>query len=109
MFDENLTTQQQEQIMKYLIKCYKQSSNRIKRAEACNTIQENEKLYLSDKTTRMLVDDALNELSPDEREIIVNCYIDVKKEGWYLDYFSRSTFYRLKSKAVNKFLHCLHV
>ena len=108
MIDENLSFQQKEQIVRYLMKCYRKSSNRIHRYEICDSVRENFEIYRYDKTTCMLVDDALQELTQDERKIIRYDYMHPKEGQWYLEYFSRSTYHRLKVQAVDKFLRCLH-
>ena len=109
MFDENLTTMQQEKIMRYLIQRYRISCSRMDRYEECDCVFEHYETYKSDKTTKMLVENALKELDVDEQRIIQKSYIENNTDLWYLDYYTKSTYYRLKTKALSKFLHCLHV
>lgn len=108
MFDESLSFSQKEQILRYLMRCYRLSTNRINRFEVCHCVKENQQTYYQDKTTQLLVEDALRELSEDEQRIIRFDYMMPRKDYWYLEFFSKSTYYRLKSKAVDKFLRCLH-
>lgn len=107
MFDENLTMEQKEQIVRYLMKCYRKADNRIRRYEELNCVAENIEDYRSDKTTCMLVDDAVRELNSSQQLIIRNEYMHPLDCKWYTEYFSRSTYQRLKIQAVDKFLRCL--
>lgn len=108
MFDEKLTLQQKEQIIQYLMKCYRKSSNRIRRFEVLDSVKENYEVYRYDKTTCMLVDDAIKELKEDEKRIITNDFLYPLDKKWYLEFYSRSSYLRLRNQAIDKFLRCLH-
>ncbi len=108
MFDENLTMQQKEQIMNYLMKCYRKSSYRAKQYEQFDMIAENQATYRYDKTTCLLVEVALQEMDTDEKRIITHDFMYPENNQWYLEYYTRSTYYRLKNRAIDKFLRCLH-
>ena len=87
MFDEKLTFEQKEQIVRYLMKCYRKSSNRIQRYEVLNSVHENFEIYRYDKTTCMLVDEAMGELNKDERVLITNEYMHPLEDKWYTRYW----------------------
>lgn len=53
------------------------------------------------------VDFTLSQLDEDSKLIITNDFINKNKGYWYLDYYSVSTYYRLRNIAINKFLDCL--
>ncbi len=107
MYDESLTIQQKEQIMNYLMKCYRKSYNRIKKEESME-VRENHTVYLHDKATCLLVDEALQELKMEERRIILNDYLYLVDEQWYMGYYTKNTYLQIKHKAVDQFLRCLH-
>jgi hypothetical protein len=46
---------------------------------------------------------------PENRSIIVNDFILRKQYNWWLDFYTRSTYYRLKSKALKELLHFFDV
>ncbi len=50
---------------------------------------------------------AISQLDVDSRLIIFNDFMAKNKGYWYLDYYSMSTYYRLRTIAINKFLDCL--
>ncbi len=108
MFDEKLSIQQKEQILEYLMKCYRKSANRMKRFEECDVVSENKAEYCYDKTTVMLVEAAMEEIGIEERRIIEHDYMHPKENQWYLEFYTRSTYYRIRSRAIDKFLRCLH-
>lgn len=49
----------------------------------------------------------LDRLSVEQRQIIINDFIIKQDKNWYLEFYSRSTYYRLKNDAMNSFLNCL--
>lgn len=59
------------------------------------------------KSLSQILEGALSRLSPEERLIIENDFISKKDKLWYLDYFSRSTYYRIKKHSMTTFLNCL--
>lgn len=46
-------------------------------------------------------------LDDKEKLIIKNEVINGKKGKWYLEYFSKPTYYRIRYKAYHNFLRCL--
>lgn len=50
---------------------------------------------------------SLDCLSVEQRQIITNDFIKKQEKNWYLEFYSRSTYYRLKNEAMNAFLNCL--
>ncbi|MFI3283542.1 MAG: hypothetical protein R3Y57_00515 [Erysipelotrichaceae bacterium] len=72
--------------------------------------------YVSNESNRKhpspmvsFINSILIQLNDESKRIIVNDYFEKKEVYWYLDYYQRSTYYRLKMKAVEEFWHCLHV
>jgi hypothetical protein len=49
----------------------------------------------------------LNSMIPENRQIIVNDYLERKHHHWWFDLYARSTYYRLKNKALQEFLSYL--
>jgi len=48
-------------------------------------------------------------LSHDSQLIIVNEYVEQKENEWWVDYYSRATYYRLKTRALEEFLFYVNV
>lgn len=55
----------------------------------------------------VVIQHALNQLSVEQREIIQNDFIVKQDKNWYLGFYSRTTYYRLKGEAMSTFLNCL--
>lgn len=56
------------------------------------------------KKIKSKVDYILMHMERELSMIIYNEYFSKKVENWWIYYFSRSTYYRLKNKAMNDFL-----
>lgn len=54
-----------------------------------------------------LVDDVYNSLSDEEQQIIANDFFTPANREWWRQYYSRSTFYRIKKKAIDDMLYYL--
>ena len=50
---------------------------------------------------------AMDRLSKDERMILEKEFILYEDRDWWYEYYSRSTYYRMKQKAMDAFLDCL--
>ncbi len=73
--------------------CYKKKSQRNKYDEQFLNLIE---------TTLMTCSEPTN-------WIIRHDYLEKKKNNWYMEYFAKSSYYRLKKVAINEFLNCLEV
>jgi hypothetical protein len=46
----------------------------------------------------------LDSMVPENKEIIINDFIERKQQNWWLDLYARSTYYRQKNKALKELL-----
>ena len=71
--------------------------------------KSNQKINYSEKVDIFInhIDNALNSLDQELRRILINDFFEVRKDYWYLEYYTRSTYYRLRKEAIAEFLHCL--
>lgn len=51
---------------------------------------------------------SIDQLNEDERRILVTEFIDGKHNNWWMEYFSKTSYYRIKRNALTRFIHCLH-
>lgn len=56
-----------------------------------------------------ILDMALNSIKKDYSIILTNDFFETKEENWWLYYYSRSTYYRLKNNAMESFLELFNV
>lgn len=54
------------------------------------------------------IQSALEQLTEDEKRILVYEYVENKPKNWWMEYFSKTTYYRIKHHALDQFIHCLH-
>ncbi len=51
---------------------------------------------------------AFQVLSCEELRIFNQEFLLAAEESWWLPYYSRASYYRIKKQAMTKFLNCLH-
>ncbi|MBW9212284.1 MULTISPECIES: MG284/MPN403 family protein [Terrabacteria group] len=56
-----------------------------------------------------LIEKALMTCSTETNWIIRYDYLEKKKNNWYMEYFAKSSYYRLKKVAIVEFLNCLEL
>lgn len=54
------------------------------------------------------IQSSIEQLSQDERRILMSEYIDCVEKNWWMEYFSKTSYYRIKRRALSRFIHCLH-
>ncbi|NLC96416.1 MAG: hypothetical protein GX675_02470 [Erysipelotrichaceae bacterium] len=103
----NLSYQELEKIVRHIGNTYRKSV--LRRQISANLLQVNEESssYKSDNDFIITIECYLNECSRDTKCIIENEFLKKKEPLWYLDYFTKSTYYRLKKKAIIEFINCM--
>jgi hypothetical protein len=51
---------------------------------------------------------AIAQLNEEQKKIIIKEFAEKKSPNWYLEYYSRSSFYRHKHQSMDTFIRCLH-
>lgn len=73
-------------------------------------IKEDESFYLEKKSNEYYnnvkekVDYILLQMDEHLAFVITNEYLSTRNSNWWIYYFSKSTYYRIKNKAMNSFL-----
>ena len=57
---------------------------------------------------RISVEEILNQMDRESVRILTHDFILNKDPDWYLDYYAKSTYIRLKSVAIRKFINLLN-
>lgn len=96
MFKTSMTYKEKCEIIQYLV-------NLAHRDQSVLRVSENEVGLYS------MIYGSLHRISIEHREIIINDFIQKKDRDWYLEFYSRSTYYRLKNGAMSSFLNCLGI
>ena len=53
------------------------------------------------------IDAILASLPDDEALILRNDYFSSRQAKWYMNYFTKSTYYRIRSRAIDEFVRCV--
>ncbi len=67
-----------------------------------------QELQHCDKTYLFLIHETLKYLSYEEQRLLNNDFLMPITKNWWMDYYAKSTYYRLRYVAVSRFLDCLH-
>lgn len=62
----------------------------------------------ADRQYVSLIETSLNCLEEEFRRIIRNDFLDPQPRNWWMEYYAKSTYYRLRQRALEHFLRCLH-
>ena len=92
----------------HLGKLYRSYKKEIEIFEYQNCVAENYRTYKAESEFIYLIDVNLRHCSKDTRCIITHDYLMDSEQDWYRDFYSKSTYYRLKRNAVKEFVDCLN-
>ena len=109
MNEKSLTYSQQICIMKYLGDLYRASVRRIERAAESRSTAVHSQMYNDDCQLKSYMERTLRDCSPNTQLITSHEFFENSPSDWYRVYYSQTTYYRLKKKAVGEFLHCLDI
>ncbi|WP_455682917.1 MG284/MPN403 family protein [Thomasclavelia sp.] len=75
-------------------------------AERLNsTIEDKDELKSLISSFEMII----KALSPDSQLIITNEFVEQRGDEWWVDFYSRATYYRLKTRALEEVLFYLNI
>ncbi len=86
---------------------YRSCKQRMKYYERMACVAENRKAYQDDLALVTIVDLSLENCSRVSQLIIRKEFLEISDKKWYLEFFSKTTFYRNKKKAVKEFIENL--
>ena len=84
---------------------YRSAMSRFRYGIEVCTHQE---LHTCDKDYLFLIQEALKRLSQEEQQCLRNDFLSPLSKNWWMEFYSRSTYYRLRYLAIARFLDCLH-
>ena len=61
-----------------------------------------------DKDYLFLIHETLRRLTHEEQRLLRNDFLSPLSKNWWMEFYSKSTYYRLRHLAVDRFLDCLH-
>lgn len=126
---DKMTLKEKDALLKSIIKEYQKAKIQLKVLEDkefypvndYSTIQENRPRYDGVEHAIMnhiekkdalkaiirLVDDVYNSLTTEQQQIITNDFLNPVYREWWRQFYSRSTFYRIRKKAIDDMLYYL--
>lgn len=107
--EKSMKLKDKERAVLSLVKGYRRAQRSLEIRDIKGEIQENEVFYNDDKVLVHLVESSLKKCSEDSQRIIENEYFTEAAHDWYLSFYSKSTFYRLKHRAIEEFVNCLNL
>lgn len=108
MANKELTYQQKINLMNQIGDAYRGCVRRIDLAENSGITCVSERIS-DDYAFRNYLERALQDCTKDTQLITVNDFLEIHERTWYLRYFSQSSYYRHRKKAVDEYLHCLEI
>ena len=100
--------EEKEKLASYIGKVYKGARKRKDIIEYADCVRENQIAYDRDQRMIRIVDRVLEDCTPETRLIIRKEFLESSSAQWYLDYFSKTTYYRLRRKAVAEFYKAMN-
>ena len=104
---DQMTKEEKEKVVHYLMRCYRQAKMNIEYLEECNLVKEKMEDYRTEKKTCLLIQQTLMEMDRELRKIIEGEFLEKRAVKEMMEKHSRSNYYRLRNLAVDDFLRCL--
>lgn len=101
------TYEEEEKVMQYLGRTYRRCRRRMDISKYLGETAESNDAYNHDRDYVYLIDRTVMDCSSDTRHVIINDFLKNSTPKWYVGYFSKSRYYRVRRDAVHEFLHCL--
>jgi hypothetical protein len=94
---------------KLIGKLYMQNVRRMDIASYRNERARSTEEYREAERFVHAVERALQDMDREYQEIIRNEYLKTGDRNWHMDYYSKTTFYVLRKKAIRAFADCLDI
>ena len=101
-----LTKKEKAIVIADIINVYNQA---IAKKRLAKSSHNNDYFSKDDHELIFTIEQALRNCSKETRLIIKNDFIYKQEKDWYLDYFSKSTYYRYQNSAMDEFINSLNI
>ena len=106
---KDMTDSAKRKVAEYIGSVYRRSRKRMDVMIHSGGVEESAEQYHTDANMVYLVDRALQDCSKDTRFIIRRELLQIPEPFWYEEYYSRTTYYRLRKQAIDEFLNSLDI
>lgn len=102
----NYNFKEKEALVSFHCRSYHQVKRRIQVQDLVGEIREDIPTYALAYV--LTIDDVLTSLDEDSYRIIAHDFLQPTHKNWWMDYYAKTTYYRLKARSMDAFLRCLH-
>ena len=95
-----------EAIVKQIAKVYNQLSH-VYDADQLFVSEHNDERVAEAMEFMGQIESILNQMHHDKALILWNDYFSKRESKWFFNYFAKSTYYRLRSAAIDEFVRCV--
>ena len=107
---KNLNTKEMDTVISSIAKVYRQAKKYMDLSAYSGYIRERQTEYDESRSIIALVNRSLQDCSRYTQLIIRKEYLENnKQEQWYLEYYSKTTYYRMRKKAMEEFLENMNL
>jgi hypothetical protein len=97
---------EKETLVHFHCRSYHQVKRRLQVQDMVGEIREAIPVYALAYV--LTIDDVLASLDEDAYRIIAHDFLQPSHKNWWMDYYAKTTYYRLKARSMDAFLRCLH-
>lgn len=105
---EHFTFEELDILTRYHLRFYRLYLKKERFKEESLEVCERHAPQPLEKTYVYSIQTSLDQLDQDERHILTQEGLENAPKNWWMNYFSKSTYYRIKYRALSRFIHCLH-
>ena len=103
----NIMQKENEAIIKHLAGIYKKLKQQCYDADHLMISESYNKELAEAYEFVETIDAVLDAMDADEALILRCDYFENRTPKWYMNYFTRSTYYRIKTRAIDEFVRCV--
>lgn len=105
-----MNDQDKKTVMKYIGSVYCRCCRRLESIEIGGNADRSHEAYHDDLELIHLIDSTLQACEKNTRCIIRHDFLSANNEkDWYQEFYSRSSYYRLRRMAIDEFIRCLNI
>jgi hypothetical protein len=103
---KNYNFKEKETLVSFHCRSYHQVKRRIQVQHMVAEVREAIPVYALAYV--LTIDDVLASLDEDSYRIIAHDFLHPTHKNWWMEYYAKTTYYRLKARSMDAFLRCLH-
>lgn len=102
-----LTFKEKEELLEYHFSQYHSVQRRLKFSMQWCEVGESQ-VNPMELAYVFTIEEAMGTLDAESYRIMYNDFIDRLAKNWWMEFYGKTTYYRLKQLSMDKFIRCLH-